>query len=632
MKHRILVWSRTTLLLSLLLLLHWEASANENAETTVVVGLIEKEETLPTWKTDQSVSNGTTIHVIIMEDEFREEGESRTTTTTTASPSTSTTQELMEEEAIIMMEEEELDEHITTTTTTTSSSTTTQEDLDASNSLYYWDQPQHALVYPWVVQILGVMTMFVLHHYELPVPFAAVMFVWGMIMGILAFRLDGRDAYASDEEATTSSRQFYNSIRIWSDIDSQVLLLVFLPGLIFRDAIDIDMYMFQKSFSQLLVLAFPMVLVGTFLTALVVVYVLPSASNTEVHDQFTWPLGLTMGAILASTDPVAVAAVLKQADAPPRLQMHIGGESMLNDGAAVVFYLIFSTQFLAELGLNDTEITWGQGIVTFVRMSLGGVTIGIVFAMGLLLLLYELDRRLDKENNVLQVVAAVSTAYLSYYVSEQVCQMSGVIACVTCGVMTKALGGSRLLADPELMDTYLKLLEHLLNTLLFTLGGTVFGEIIANSNERAHFTATEWLSLLILYAFVMLIRGVQVTLFYPILKRLGLSTNWREMAFFSFSGLRGAVGIALALALDRTVREGTVDEESRAITSTVVGLAGGVSFLTLLFNGTMAGWLLQKLELTPPKASRKQVLKLFEISARDFILHAFHKVAETTTL
>lgn len=479
---------------------------------------------------------------------------------------------------------------------------------------YYTAEPQHALVYPWVVQILGVVTFFVLHHYELPIPYAAIMFVIGMTMGIAAFRLD------------SPLPQFHNSIRIWSDIDSQLLLLVFLPGLIFRDAIDIDLFTFYRCFSQLLVLAFPMVLLGTFLTALVVVYILPSASSSAYYDEFTWSLGLTVGSILASTDPVAVASVLKKADAPPRLQMHIGGESMLNDGAAVVFYVIFSTQFLGELGLNDTTVTLGQGILTFLRMSLGGVAVGLLFGMGLLLLLYELDRRLDKENNVVQVAAAVSTAYMSYYTSEQVLSCSGVIACVVCGIVTKALGGSRLLASPDLMDTYLKLLEHLLNTLLFSLGGTVFGEIIANSDMRANFTYTEWTSLLILYLSVMIIRGVQVVVFYPVLKRLGMSTTVKETIFLGFAGLRGAVGIALALSLDRTVRQSTNDETSRATTSTVVGLAGGVAFLTLLINGTLAEYVLQLLGLTPPKASRKQVLKLFELSARDFVLHAYEKL------
>ena len=472
---------------------------------------------------------------------------------------------------------------------------------------YYFSSPQHALIYPWVSQIIGVVTFFVLQQFELPIPYAAIMFMAGMCMGIAAFRLDG------------NLTQFHNSIRQWSDIDSQVLLLVFLPGLIFRDALEINVLTFQKCLGQLMIFAFPMVLVGTVLTAAVLVYVLP-------QDYFSWSLGLTVGSILASTDPVAVAAVLKNADAPPRLQMHIGGESMLNDGAAVVFYLIFSQQFLAQLDLPSGDtVTIGQGILTFLRMSLGGVAVGLVFAAGLLVLLYELDRRLDKENNVVQVAAAVSVAYMSYYVSEQVCAMSGVIACVTTGITTKKFG-SGLITDPALMDSYLTLLEHLLNTLLFTLGGTVFGEVIANSDQRAPFTATDWGSLFLLYGFVMVIRVFQVLLFYPVVSRIGLSTNWKEMAFFSFAGLRGAVGIALALALDRTVRQETNDEAKRAITSTVVGLAGGVSFLTLLVNGTGAGWLLRKLRLTPPMTSRKRALRLFETSAREFLLHAYAKL------
>jgi NhaP-type Na+/H+ or K+/H+ antiporter len=367
-----------------------------------------------------------------------------------------------------------------------------------------YDNPQHAILYPWLVITLGVAVSFVLQQYELPVPYAAVMFTVGMIMGVAAFRLDGRMEFLNQ------------SIRQWSDINSSVLLLVFLPGLIFRDAIEINVLTFFKSLGQLFTFAFPMVLVGTVLTAAVVVYVLPQ--------DFSWSLALTVGSILASTDPVAVASVLKAADAPPRLQMHIGGESMLNDGAAVVFYLIFSQQFLAELDLpSGSTVTIGQGIVTFFRMSLGGVAVGLAFAMGLLVLLYELDRRLEKENNVLQVAAAVSVAYLSYYCSEQVCQMSGVIACVTCGITAKAWGNG-LITDPDLMDSYLKLVEYLLNTVLFTLGGTVFGEVIANSAERAPFTATEWWSLLVLYVSVMVIRGLQVLLFYPVVSRIGLKT------------------------------------------------------------------------------------------------------------
>jgi NhaP-type Na+/H+ or K+/H+ antiporter len=83
----------------------------------------------------------------------------------------------------------------------------------------------------------------------------------------------------------------------------------------------------MASLPQLLLLAFPLVLVGTGLTALVGYYVIP-------YD-WPWSLAATLGAILASTDPVAVGSVLKKAGAPPRLQMHVSGESLLNDGSAV---------------------------------------------------------------------------------------------------------------------------------------------------------------------------------------------------------------------------------------------------------------------------------------------------------
>ncbi len=88
---------------------------------------------------------------------------------------------------------------------------------------------------------------------------------------------------------------------------------------------------------------------------------------------------------------------------------------------------------MSELGFGDS-VGIGEGFATFFRMSLGGMAVGIAFAAGLLIVLYELDRRLEPEYNVLQVVAALTFAYLSYYVSEQLCDMSGVIACVVCGI------------------------------------------------------------------------------------------------------------------------------------------------------------------------------------------------------
>lgn len=78
---------------------------------------------------------------------------------------------------------------------------------------------------------------------------------------------------------------------------------------------------------------------------------------------------------------------------------------MFNDGSAMVFFNIFSGLFLSELnieGLGD-EVTIAQGFKSFFRLSLGGACIGIAFAIALIFVLFVLDRRLDTENNVVQV-------------------------------------------------------------------------------------------------------------------------------------------------------------------------------------------------------------------------------------
>ena len=131
--------------------------------------------------------------------------------------------------------------------------------------------------------------------------------------------------------------------------------------------------------------------------------------------------------------------------------MHISGESLLNDGSAVVFYTIFSQRFYYELGIKKfgSDIGWDDGFGWFFRLCVskelfccislitndvvtttyahffhalflqfGGVAIGLAFGLGTVLLLKMLNRRLSGEENVIQVVALISIAYLCYFIAE----------------------------------------------------------------------------------------------------------------------------------------------------------------------------------------------------------------------
>ena len=101
-----------------------------------------------------------------------------------------------------------------------------------------------------------------------------------------------------------TNNQLNESVRLWVGINAEVLLLVFLPGLIFRDAMGQNAHLFALALGQCLIFAFPLVLAGTSLTALIAFYIFPYG--------WSFNLAMTFGSILSATDPVAVAALLEQ--------------------------------------------------------------------------------------------------------------------------------------------------------------------------------------------------------------------------------------------------------------------------------------------------------------------------------
>jgi NhaP-type Na+/H+ or K+/H+ antiporter len=146
----------------------------------------------------------------------------------------------------------------------------------------------YAVLFPSFTLTLGVCVFLLLSRYIHALPYTAVMFILGTIMGIGAELIDNTKDHINE------------SIRLWIPIDSEVLLLVFLPGLIFKDSFGLNVHLFRMATTQCLIFAFPLVLAGTALTALIAKYIFP----------YNWSLDLcfTFGSILAATDPVAVAA------------------------------------------------------------------------------------------------------------------------------------------------------------------------------------------------------------------------------------------------------------------------------------------------------------------------------------
>jgi Sodium/hydrogen exchanger family len=192
-------------------------------------------------------------------------------------------------------------------------------------------EPVVAVLFPWFSLAVGTLAYLALSRFLPWIPYTALMFTIGTIAGICVVRMDRAVLL------TESISDF------WLNIDSEVLLLVFLPGLIAKDAMQLDATLFRASFWQCIVFAFPMVLAGTVLTALVCYYVFPFgwsfnlsmtigsvrlyvASSTLTFGQSHIAFAPRSAQILSATDPVAVAALMAEVGAPPRLQIHISGE------------------------------------------------------------------------------------------------------------------------------------------------------------------------------------------------------------------------------------------------------------------------------------------------------------------
>ena len=107
--------------------------------------------------------------------------------------------------------------------------------------------PRFAVLFPWFIQVIGVMAFFIITRYELIIPFQAIMFLIGAAMGIVStIRYNTIDT--TSHAIVDELDQLSISILQWSEIDSAVLLLVFLPGLIFRDAIEGTEYIITHSY------------------------------------------------------------------------------------------------------------------------------------------------------------------------------------------------------------------------------------------------------------------------------------------------------------------------------------------------------------------------------------------------
>lgn len=347
-------------------------------------------------------------------------------------------------------------------------------------------------------------------------------------------------------------------------LTKDVLFVVFLPGLLFEGAFHIDLKDFRRNSLTITALALPGVVVGIGLTAVIVTGAFRAFG---LHDTFTLRHGLVLGALLAATDPIAVIGLFRTLHAPKRLELLVEGESLFNDGTAIVF-LALVLQFV-----QGNDVSMLRLALDFILIAGGGAVIGAAFGVIASFVANQID------DAMIQITLTVITAYGSFALADSL-QLSGVIATVTAGMICGSYG-RRSAISQQTQATLIAFWEYVafaLNSFVFLLMG--FAVI-----PLALFTA--WRETGIAYIAITVARIGIIAAVVTLLSRTEerVPKNWAWP--LSWGGLRGALSMVLALSLP-------ADFPQRNL---LIAMTFGAVVLTILLQGLTIAPMLKWLQI-----------------------------------
>lgn len=265
-----------------------------------------------------------------------------------------------------------------------------------------------------------------------------------------------------------SPLHYMPAMQVMDSLDAHTILMLFIPALIFESAFNADWYIFKKQLAKICFLAGPALIICGALTAVVMYYVL-SYGTTMVNGKpmLGWWECIMFGAIVSATDPVSVVAMLKDMGASKRLATTIEGESLLNDGTAMVIFLI-----MVDL-VEGADPAWWQVLLKFLRLTVGGPLIGLVFGWVLTILLSLINKK-----PVLEANLTVVFAYLCFFVAQHdYVETSGILALCVLGLYTSHYGKPNIdNYSKEAIHTIWSYITFVAETLIFFLAGLIMAK------------------------------------------------------------------------------------------------------------------------------------------------------------
>ncbi|MBX3073726.1 Na+/H+ antiporter [Candidatus Obscuribacterales bacterium] len=342
----------------------------------------------------------------------------------------------------------------------------------------------------------------------------------------------------------------------------ELVLLIFLPALLFEASWNLDIKALRRDWRSISALA----------TVGVVVCMLAVAAVLYISGGFNLQTALLFGAMVAATDPVSVIALFRQMGVDERLTMILEGESLFNDGTAVVLFKI-----VLGVVLTKQVFSFGNTIGAFAFVVFGGIALGA----GLGFVASKITRAF--EDHLLEITLTMVTAYGAYLLAEHL-HVSAIMSVVSAGVVVGNYGSRSGMSESTRMavNSFWEYAAFLVNSLLFLLIGL-------QVNWQLLLKHSHVIGLGVLAVFVA--RALVVYGLCPFVStgRKPIPVAWRHVMFWG--GLRGALVMALALSLPMSFPEREV----------IINMTFGVVLFTLLVPGLSMQPLLRVLGLEPER-------------------------------
>ena len=371
----------------------------------------------------------------------------------------------------------------------------------------------------------------------------------------------------------------------------ELLFYIFLPILIFESAFNMRVRQMVDSAWSIASLAIIGLLVSTVLIASALFYLLPL-----IGIDIPFIVALLFGAVISSTDPVAVLALFKDYGAPKRLSLMFEGESLFNDGTAVALFLVILA--VAEQGFDGVS-TVIEGFGMFVTMVVTGIVLGLLLGG-----LFSKALRYTKSNEFVSVTLLMISAHLVFIISEAISQNGlfglrfHVSAIIATTVSSLFLGNyARHILSPRTDDYLEKSIEHLAfvaNSLVFLLAGILFASTKIDLAEL-------WLPILLTIVVVATARIIAVYAVIVPLNALKLEApipgTWRKL--LAWGSLRGALAIIIVMLIpeDLEIAGWTLSYSPRDF---ILALTIGCILATLFIKALTIGPMIKRFKLDKP--------------------------------